>query len=336
MSPPSIDSLDLPPFRPRFPWWGPDLQTIAILLQPAMASMAPHISERVLFPMADRSGDILLGMLDRPAQSVEGRPLVILVHGLTGCEDSVYLLSAARHLLDCGYTVLRLNVRGAGPSRPYCRELYHVGRTADFRRVLEQLPGELTRDGVVAIGYSLGGTMLLKYLGEEGGFTPLRAAASICSPIDLMQTGRQMLRPRNWVYHSYILNGLKSETLADGACLSDQEREVVRTARSVFDYDDRFISPRYGFRGAEDYYSMCAPVHFMPEIRVPTMVLAACDDPWIPIDHYRTFNWSENPWLLPVMPENGGHVGFHGDASGRPWCNVVIEKFLGRVTNIEA
>ena len=101
-------------------------------------------------------------MLDRPVQTIEGRPLVILVHGLTGCEDSVYLLSAARHLLDCGYTVLRLNVRGAGPSRPYCSELYHVGRTADFRRVLQQIPDELTKNGVVAIGYSLGGTMLLK------------------------------------------------------------------------------------------------------------------------------------------------------------------------------
>src|SRR5438093_9642539 len=84
--PPSIDSLDLPPFRPRFPWWGADLQTIAILLQPAMSDMSPHTSERVLFPMADRSGDILLGMLDSPTQSIEGRPLVILVHGLTGCE----------------------------------------------------------------------------------------------------------------------------------------------------------------------------------------------------------------------------------------------------------
>jgi hypothetical protein len=334
--PPPIESLDLPPFRPRFPWWGADLQTLSILLQPAASDMAPHVSERVCFPMADRSGDILLGMLDRPAQKIEGRPLVILVHGLTGCEDSVYMLSAARHLLDCGYGVLRLNVRGAGPSRPYCSELYHVGRTADFRRVLQQIPDELKADGIVAIGYSLGGSMLLKYLGEEGSFSPLSAAASICSPIDLLQTGRHMLRPRNWVYHSYILNGLKNETLADGARLGDREREVVRSARSVFDYDDRFISPRYGFRGAEDYYSLCAPQVFMPEIRVPTMVLAACDDPWIPIEHYRDFKWSDNQWLLPVLPETGGHVGFQGDASGRPWCNVVIEKFIERVVNIEA
>jgi predicted alpha/beta-fold hydrolase len=312
------------------------LQTLSILLVSPPTTMAPHSSERVLFPMADRTGDILLGMLDHPREPVEGRPLVILIHGLTGCEDSVYILSASRHLLDLGYTVLRLNVRGAGPSRPYCGEHYHVGRTADFRTALSHLPDELTRNGVVAIGYSLGGTMLLKYLGEEGAFSPLRAAATICSPIDLLQTGRHMSRARNWLYNNYILSGMKAEALADGARTTEEERELIRTVRTVFEYDDLFISPRYGFRGAEDYYSLCAPLHFMPEIRVPTMMLAACDDPWIPIEHYREFKWSDNPWLLPVTPETGGHVGFHGDASGRPWGNVVLEKFLERVTNVEA
>jgi len=328
--PPSIDSLDLPPFRPRFPWWGPDLQTLSVLLQSPVSDMSPHTSERVCFPMADRTGDILLGMMDRPEKPIAGRPLVILVHGLTGCEDSVYILSAARHLLDLGYAVLRLNVRGAGPSRAYCGEHYHVGRTADFRRVLWQLPEELTRDGVVAIGYSAGGAMLLKYLGEEGSFSPLRAAATICAPIDLVRTARHMNKPRNWLYHNYILNGLRAEALGDGARVCDEEREVIRTARSVFDFDDRFISPRHGFRGAVDYYTLCAPLNFMPEIRVPTLILAACDDPWIPIEHYREFKWADNRWLLPVMPSAGGHVGFHGDAGDRPWCNVALEKFLAR------
>ena len=178
--------------------------------------MSPHKSERICFPMADRTGDILLGMLDRPAERIAGRPLAILVHGLTGCEDSVYILSAARHLLDLGYPVLRLNVRGAGPSRAYCGEHYHVGRTADFRRVLWQLPEDVTQDGIVAIGYSLGGAMLLKYLGEEGSFSPLRAAVTICSPIDLVRTAKHMMRPRNWLYHNYILNGMKAEALARG------------------------------------------------------------------------------------------------------------------------
>jgi hypothetical protein len=178
--------------------------------------------------------------------------------------------------------------------------------------------------------------MLLKYLGEEGSFSPLRAAASICAPIDLLRTGHHMLRPRNWLYHSYILNGLKAEALGEGARLSEEERQIIRSIRSVYDYDERVIAPRYGFRGAMDYYALCAPFSFMPEIRIPTMVLAACDDPWIPIEHYREFNWADNPWLLPVLSDTGGHVGFHGDSSGRPWCNMAMEKFLERVVSMEA
>ena len=334
--PPSIDSLDLPPFRPRFPWWGADLQTIAIRLTSSrLCDLAPHTSERLAFPMADRTGDILLGMLDRPAEPQPGRPLILLVHGLTGSENSAYMLNAARYLLDCGYRVLRLNLRGCGPSRLYCSEHYHIGRTADFRRVLWQLPEDLTDNGVVAVGYSLGGAMLLKYLGEEGSFSPLRGAATICAPIDLAGTGRHMTRARNWLYHLYLLNDLKAEALAPGALTTAKEREVIKAARSVQEYDDRFISPRYGFRGVDDYYTLCSPLAFMPEIRVPTMVIASEDDPWIPAEYYRGFNWSDNPSLLPVMAPAGGHLGFHAHDCERPWCDHAVEKFIDRLATIE-
>lgn len=334
---PSIESLDLPPFRPRFPWWGPDLQTIAIRLTTARASdLAPHTSERLAFPMADRTGDILLGMLDLPAKPVDSRPLVILVHGLTGSETSAYIMNAARHLLDCGYRILRLNLRGCGPSRSYCREHYHLGRTADFRRVLSQIPEDLLDNGIVVVGYSLGGAMLLKYLGEEGSFSPLRGAATICAPIDLAHTKRHMMRARNWLYHAYLLNDLKAEALADGALTSPEEREIIRAARSVQEFDDRFISPRYGYHGVDDYYELCSPVGYMPEIRVPTMVLASCDDPWVPVENYREFDWADNPSLLPVMSPTGGHIGFHANGSERPWCDLAVEKFLARIASIEA
>jgi hypothetical protein len=333
--PPSIESLELPPFKPRFPWWGADLQTLALLLQTAASDLAPHTSERVCFPMADRTGDILLGMLDHPAEPKENAPLVILIHGITGTEDSPYVLNAARHLLGCGYTTLRINVRGAGPSRPYCGEHYHAGRTADFRRILAQIPGDLTGNGIVGVGYSLGGALLLKYLGEEGSFSPLRAAVSICAPIDLMGTCQHMMRRRNRLYHAFLLNAVKVEAMGEGARLTDEERDVIRAARTVQEYDDMFIAPRYGYRGVEDYYDLCKPMNYMPEVRVPTMVLAADDDPWIPITHYRSFNWKDNPWLLPVMTPRGGHVGFHG-MDNKPWTDIALEKFLEQIDSLSS
>ena len=106
------DTFDFskPGFRPRFPWWGADLQTLASRLLPPV-SLGPHASERLAFAMRDGTGDTLLAMLDRPAKPQAATPLVILVHGLTGLETSRYMLSMSRHLLDRGYRVLRLNLR---------------------------------------------------------------------------------------------------------------------------------------------------------------------------------------------------------------------------------
>ena len=189
--------------------------------------------------------------------------------------------------------------------------------------MLSQLPDDLTDNGIVAVGYSLGGAMLLKYLGEEGSFSPLRAAATICAPIDLKRTCQHMMRPRNWLYHNYILTDLKKEALAEGARLSAEEREIVRSARSVRDYDDRFISPRYGFRGADDYYELCAPLDYMPGD--PRADHGAGGgrrsvDPGRVLSRLQMGRTIRS--LLPVIAEGGGHLGFHGDGSDRPWCDL--------------
>ena len=125
--------------------------------------------------------------------------------------------------------------------------------------LLSVLPDELTRDGIVAVGYSLGGAMLLKYLGEEGAASPLEAAATVSAPIDLAVTCRHMMRPRNRIYHRYILDLMKVEATGEGAIVSAAERAAILGARTVWDYDDVFIAPRYGFASAEDYYERCRP-----------------------------------------------------------------------------
>src|SRR5262249_40244053 len=147
---------------------------------------------------------------------------------------------------------------------------------------LSMLPADLTRDGIVAVGYSLGGAMLLKYLGEEGSAASLIAAASVCAPIDLSVTCRNMRRLRNTIYHRHMLAEMKREATGEGAVLSAAERAAILGAVSVWHYDDGFIAPRHGFAGAEDYYERCKPLRFVSGIRIPTLILAALDDPWIP------------------------------------------------------
>ena len=147
----------------------------------------------------------------------------------------------------------------------------------------------------MAVGYSLGGAMLLKYLGEEGAASPLAAAATVSAPIDLAVTCRYMMRRRNRLYHHYILGLMKVEATGEGAVVSAAERAAIMGARTVWDYDDVFIAPRYGFASAEDYYERCRPTRFMAGIRVPTLILSAMDDPWIPGALYSGYDWASNP-----------------------------------------
>lgn len=323
-------SLDLPPFRPRFPWWGADLQTLANYLRPPQRDLAPHTSERLTTDLHDGTGDRLICTLDRPAAPKRDTPLTILIHGLTGSQESFYIYSMARRLLDDGQRVLRINLRGAGPSRATCRGQYYAGRSRDFRALLTNLPADLTHAGLRAVGYSLGGAMLLKYLGEEGEAASLQAAATVCAPIDLSATCRRMLQARNVVYHRHLLRMMKIEATAQGAAISTAERAAILGSRSVWDYDEVFIAPRHGFAGAEDYYERCKPVAFMGAIRVPTLVLAALDDPWIPGGLYSGYDWAGNKALVPALPAHGGHVGFHGAGSRHPWSDQTVMRFFER------
>ena len=323
-------SLDPPPFRPRFPWWGGDLQTVANVLAPPRCDLAPHASERLPIALNDGTGDTLVCTLDRPRTPRPGTPLVILIHGLTGSQESHYIYSMARTMLERGQRVLRVKLRGAGLSRPSCKGQYYAGRSQDFRALLAGLPDELTREGMVAAGYSLGAAMLLKYLGEEGSACPLAAAASISTPIDLSLTCRNMMRPRNTLYHRHILGQMKIEATAGGAEITAAERAAILGSRSVWDYDEDFIAPRHGFAGAEDYYERCKPLRFMGGIRIPTLVIAALDDPWIPGALYSGYDWAGSPSLTPLLSRYGGHVGFHGVGSRRPWSDTVVARFFDR------
>jgi predicted alpha/beta-fold hydrolase len=318
--------VDFPPFVPRAPWLTPDLQTVRNALrrpEPRFDGFAP---ERLVLPLSDGSGDALAALLQR-AEGGPPRPLAVLVHGLGGSEESAYLKVSAAHLLARGHAVLRLNLRGAGPSRPLCRLQYHAGRTGDLRDALTALPPDLRSEGLVLVGFSLGGNLVLKLLGESGPEWPIRAAASVSAPIDLAAASHRFLEPRNRFYQWNLLRALKREALS-GAVLDAEERRAVREARSVYEFDDRFVAPRNGWASAEAYYRAAASRRFLPEIRVPTLVVHALDDPWIPGEAYTSFPWAGNRHLVPLLPGQGGHVGFHGRDRRRPWHDTCLARFL--------
>ncbi len=332
------DALALPPFRPRLPWWGGDLQTLRNLLRPPAIDLGRRPAERLELPMADGSGDRLVARLHEPVPGTTVRPMVTLIHGLTGCQDSAYIRQSAAAFLAAGYAVVRLNLRGAGPSRPLCRFHYHAGRSDDLRDALAglgRLRPELVASGVFLVGYSLGGNMLIKLLAEAADRWPpqlpaILAAASVSAPIDLKGTQVRMMRPRNWLYHRYLLRRMREESLAPAAEVTKEERRAARLARSVYEFDDRFVAPRNGFGDAETYYRVNSGLRFLGRVRVPMLLVHALDDPWIPARAYLDYPWRDNPALLPLIARRGGHVGFHGRGSAMPWHDRAALRFFAR------
>ena len=327
-----MTSLSFPEFKPRAPWWGPDLQTLRNVLIPGTQTAPEHRPKRVEFGLSDPSGDRLIAALEQPEAGTAGpnKPLVVLIHGLGGSQDSSYVVCSARHWLLAGHPVLRLNQRGAGPSGPLCQFSYHAGRTEDLRDALVALSAEqsgLLRGGLALVGYSLGGNMLLKFLGEFGSQFPIRWAATVSAPIDLATASLRFRALRNRGYQRYILASLKRESLRDEAQLTASEIRAVTRAQSVFEFDDHFVAARNGYADAAEYYARNSAKGFLERISCPTLLIHADDDPWIPSSTYRNYDWSVNSNLTPILPGSGGHVGFHDRASRVPWHDRCIAQF---------
>jgi len=324
----------LPGFRERAPWVGGDLQSVRNFLRRPAIDLASYASERIFLPFNDRSGDRASAMLHRP--SIEGtgtRPVVILIHGMTGCENSTYMRASAAHLLEAGFPVVRVNLRGAGPTRPHCGSHYHAGRSEDLRMMLAALPSSVTEAGMVAVGFSLGGNLLLKYLGEVGSRAAMLAAATVSAPLDLAATSRRIAAPRNAVYQWYFVRECQREVLAPAAEVTPEERRAALEAQSIWQFDERFTAPRNGFEGAADYYRRNSSQLFLDDIAVPTLVLHALDDPIVPSEPYRDYDWRRNRRLVPMLQPKGGHVGFH-DRRGGTWHDRAIQAFFERVLNL--
>jgi len=321
-----VSSARFPEFDARAPWLGADLQTLRNALRgPAVALPDAYAGARLELPLSDDTGDRLAARAFEPEAARDGAPLVVLIHGLGGSEESPYIQVSTSRLLALGYPVLQLNLRGAGPSRPFCREQYHAGRTADLRDALAGLPTELGRNGFVVVGYSLGGNMILKYAAEYGG---LRGGVSISAPIDLSAASHRFLDRRNRFYHLHLLRGMKAEALAAEKGISDEERTLIPKLRTILEFDERIVAPRNGYSGAADYYAKNHARQFLGEIGLPTLVIQARDDPWIPPEAYTDYPWSKNPSLQALLARSGGHVGFHARGSRIPWHDRCLEIFL--------
>ena len=315
-------------FRPRAPWLNGDLQTIRnfLVVEGLGRGLKPPSSRRVELPLNDGTGDTLLADL---AENTAGRGLVVLVHGLSGCAASAYMKSSSAAFHAAGYSTLRLNLRGAGPSAGLCGDCYHSGRTEDLAnalRALEAAEQGVFRHGLYCVGFSLGGNMLLKFLADYNGAFPVTAAATVCAPIDLAQASRWFDRRRNRIYQRRLLDWMRRDTLR--LPLTAELHDAVVAADTVYQFDEVFTAPRFGFRDAVNYYDKCSARRFLDGIETPSLLVEAKDDPWVPSTSYDAVDWNALPVLHRLSADGGGHVGFHGSGSRIPWHDRKIIEFF--------
>ena len=302
-------------------WWvpGPHLRT---LWGKFFRRVPPVPTRRERWDTPD--GDFVdLERLDPPAHADrETTPRLLLLHGLEGTARSHYAQGTLAEARRRGWAADLLVFRSCGEELNRARRFYHSGETSDLAMVVDRVVAEHPRAPLLLAGYSLGGNVLLKYLGERRDELPrqLRAAAAVSVPFDLERGSRHIGRGFARVYERHFLRSLQRKTVAKLAHSPDLVAgERLAGVRTLWDFDDVVTAPLHGFAGASDYYTRSSAIHFLPSIGVPTLLLSARDDPFLPVavlDEVRAIA-ARNPSLHAEFIERGGHVGF---ISGRvPW-----------------
>ncbi len=313
----------------RAAWWlpGPHLQTAWGRVARSRRQVA-FVREVVETPDGD---ELVLDHVEGPA----GSPRLLALHGLEGSSYSVYvqgLLAAASRR---GWRGTAINFRSCArdPARlsrmlPNRRpRLYHSGETSDLDFVVASLAAREPESPLFAVGASLGGNVLLKWLGENPGQRSIAAAAALSTPYDLAAGSRHLETTFGHFYVGGFLKTLRVKA-ADAARRFPEagariDLERVARSRTFWDFDDAATGPLHGFRGAEDYYARSSSVNFVGRIETPTLCLSAQDDPFLPDSALARARGAASPRVTFVITREGGHIGFVSSGATRYWAEEV-------------
>jgi len=321
------------PFEPAFGLGDPHVQTlVGKLLRPSVDVALE--TERLELD----DGDFL--DLEWGVDPGAAAPICIVLHGLEGNARRPYARLLYRALLDHGVRPLGLHFRSCSGEPNRNARFYHSGETTDLARVTDHVRERHPERSLTAVGFSLGGNVLLKRLGElaDEGPSLYRAAAAISVPFDLSAGTRAIesgFMGRN-IYTRYFVTSLLRKAQAKEPVLRDAglDVEALQAAKTLREFDDLATAPLHGFADAEDYYARCSSKPFLPHIRVPTVLLHSLDDPFLPVEALPVREAVSNPFLHPVFTRRGGHVGFIGKGRGpkRFWAEREAARFIAAAT----
>ncbi|MEX0679442.1 MAG: alpha/beta fold hydrolase [Pirellulales bacterium] len=298
-----------PPFRPH-PWLrSGHAQTVAGAFLPGRRY--PYRARRHRVALAD--GDAIVLHDDCPSGWRSGDRAALLIHGLAGCHESRYVQRIAHKLGARGVRAFRMDLRGCGAGAGLSRLPYHSGRSEDAAAALLALARIAPDSPVTLVGFSLGGNITLKLAGElaDRPCGQLDSAMAVCPPVDLAACSRQIQKRENRVYDRYFV-GLLLRQIEDHLRASPDAATVrfARPPRTLWEFDNAFTAVVCGFGTADNYYALASSLPLLPNIRLPTLIVSARDDPMIPPEPLA--GASLPPAVRLHMSDHGGHLGFVG------------------------
>lgn len=263
---------------------------------------------------------------------------VVLLHGLEGCSESQYMQGLAAKAYRTGMNVVRLNQRNCSETEHLTPTLYNSGLSGDIHAVLSELADKDGLEQLWAVGWSMGGNLVLKMAGEAGTSMPaLRGVFGVCPVIDPEACVQALERRANWIYEQHFVIRLKARLRRKAALFPARYSTTPLTRISrLRQFDHLYTAPDAGFSSAEDYYDRVGARHAIPHIRVPTWIITAQDDPFVPFSIFDSAAVRRNTCITVLAPQHGGHCAFVQQRSPREdghWVEHRIVEAILRQTS---
>jgi predicted alpha/beta-fold hydrolase len=294
-------------FKP--PWWLRNRQAQTIYPSLPWAYRDRPVLRRVALELPD--GDITaVDWAETRGDVTHRSPLLIILHGLESSSESAYARMLIRAAVDRQWRCCVLHFRDCGDYRNRLPRRYHAGETNDLRYFLQTLQQREDHGPMLAVGYSLGGNVLLKYLGESRHEAPVRAAAAVCAPLDLHLCSEALNVGFSKLYQRYLLKNMKisvQRKFDRHTAAFDWKRAMKATTFAEF--DDAVTAPLHGFVGMKDYYERCSSGRYLKDIAKPTLIINAIDDPFMSPGIIPDSDLLSDSVSLEIT-DSGGHVGF--------------------------
>ncbi len=270
--------------------------------------------------------------IDLDISSVSSKKAALLIHGLEGSSQSKYILASTQAFNNNEIDVVVFNLRGCSGEPNNRFESYHSGETKDLDFVIQYVIKNYFYTHISLVGFSLGGNMLLKYLGEQGPnvLKPITSAIVVSAPVDLKGSSMELAKKHNAIYMKRFLKTLVKKALQKSNMYPEKSLNPgsIKNCQNFYDFDTCFTAPSFGFESAEDYWEKASALKWLTSIQLPTYFVTAKDDPFLSDSCYPLAIAKEHPHLFLEVTEKGGHIGFIQNFHKKDWLEKKMTNFM--------